>query len=166
LFDTGRQLHGFALDAKLDGKTGVSCLLDQLVDVLDARLRRERRRLVETPEHSDHSAHLCERFPTCLLDHLECLALANELRLEQHPHTRRLHRHHTDSVADDVVQLPGDPGALLGDGEASAVFPLTLGSLGALSRLSRLRQLAAEREPDRPDDADDDAHEHEVADAP
>ena len=26
--------------------------------------------------------------------------------------------HHADRVRDDVVELPGDPGALLGDGEA------------------------------------------------
>ena len=50
------------------------------------------------------------------------------------PHGAGLQHHHADRVGDDVVQLAGDPGPLLGDGEPRGDLALALGLLRALLR--------------------------------
>ena len=125
--DACRKLDRVALDAQVDRQSRLARLRDELVHVLEARLRRERRRLLRPPEHADEAAHLGERLAARLLDHLQRLALALLLGLEQAPHAGRLHRHHADTVADDVVELARDPRALLGDGRARLLLALALG---------------------------------------
>ena len=133
--------------------------------MLEARLRREGRRLLGTAEDADQPSHLGERLAACLLDDLERLALALLLRLEQPAHTSRLHGHHADAVADDVVELARDPRTLLGHRCARLLLACPLESLGTLLRLVGFPQLVPEAEPDRPGDAEDDAGPHEVTDA-
>ena len=129
---------------------GLARLLDELVDVLEARLRDERRRLLGPAQHADEAAHLGERGAAGLLDGLQRLALALLVLAQQPPHRRGLHRHHAHGVADDVVQLARDAGALLGDGRARLDLSLELESLGALAQLLRLPRARAEEEPDEP----------------
>ena len=83
--------------------------------------------------------------------------------LEQPAHRRGLHRHHADAVADDVVQLAGDPGALLGDGEARLLLALELGLLGEPLRHVGLPKPLAEREADDPGDREGDQRPEVVA---
>ena len=67
-------------------------------------------------QHPDHPAHLGEGLPPDGLNGLQRLALDRLLGREPAPHRGRLHRHDADAVADHVVQLAGDPVALLGHG--------------------------------------------------
>ena len=129
---------------------------EELLEVLQARLRRQRRRLFGAAQYADHPPHLGERLATGLLDDLQRLAFLVLVRLEQPAHGRGLHRHHADAVADDVVQLAGDPGALLGDGEACLLLTLQLGLVGKPARHVGLAKPLAEREADDPRDREGD----------
>ena len=61
-----------------------------------------------------------------------------------------LQHHHADRVGDDVVQLAGDPGALLGDGDARRHLALALGLARALLRRLGLHGPLALREAAEP----------------
>src|SRR5919201_7100442 len=163
--DPGRKLLGRAFDAELDRKPRFACLLDELVEVLEARLRGEGGGLFGPAEDADHPAHLRERLAAGLLDDQQGLTLLLLVRPEQPPRRRSLHGHHADAVADDVVQLAGDPRALVRHCQPRPFLPLALGPCRPLPRDVRLAELAAEREPDRPGDGEDEAGEHEVSDA-
>src|SRR5919201_4775307 len=163
--DPGRKLLGRAFDAELDRKPRFACLLDELVEVLEARLRGEGGGLFGPAEDADHPAHLRERLAAGLLDDQQGLTLLLLVRPEQPPRRRSLHGHHADAVADDVVQLAGDPRALVRHCQTSPFLALALGPGRPLPRLVRLVELAAEREPDRPGDGEDEAREDEVAEA-
>ena len=114
--------------------------------MLEARLGSERGCLLGAPEHADEPAHLGQRLAPGLLDDLERLALLLLIGLEPTANRARLDGHHAHAVADDVVELARDPGALLGDGFASFVLPLALELLGTLLRVGSLPELAADRE--------------------
>ena len=161
--DARRQRLGRPLDPELDGQPELARVRDQPVQVLEARLGCERGRLLRAPEHADHAPHLGERLAAGLLDDEQGLALLLLVRLEEPPRRRRLDGHHADAVADDVVELPRDAAALVGDGELRLLDPLSLGPLEAFLRHLRLVALAAEAEPDRPADREEDADEDEVA---
>src|SRR5437763_3147952 len=163
--DSGRQLLRRAFDAQLDRKPSVACMLDELVEVLEARLRGEGRRLFGPAKDADHPPHLRERLAAGLLDDQQGLTLLLLVRPEQPPRRRGLHGHHADAVADDVMQLAGDPRALVRHRQASPFLPLALGAGRPLSGHIRLVELAAEREPDRPGNREDEAREDEVAEA-
>ena len=98
----------------------------ELLEVLEARLRRERRRLLRPAQNADEAAHLGERLPAGLLDHLERLALLLLLGPQQPANGRGLDGHDADAVPDDVVQLTGEPRALLGDRLARPLLALPL----------------------------------------
>jgi hypothetical protein len=140
-------------------------VLDQPLELLEARLRGERGRLLWAPQHADHPPHLGERLPARLLDDEQGLALLLLVGAEQATNRRRLHGHHADAVPDDVVQLARDPRPLVRDGESCPLLPLALGPLGPLLRLVNLPELAADREPDDPGDREDGGIPGEVCDA-
>ena len=59
------------------------------VEILEARLRSERRRFFRPPQHSDHSAHLGQRLTPGSLDDEQRVALAFLVGSEQPAHTGR-----------------------------------------------------------------------------
>ena len=74
-----------------------------------------------------------------------------------------LQHHHADGVGDDVVQLAGDPRALLGDRDPRRRLALPLGLGGAqLRRLGLLGPLA-QGEAGEPGDREQDRDEDELA---
>ena len=110
---------GVALDAAARvGRPASRVCSTSFVDVLEARLRRERRRLLGPPQDADEPAHLGERRAPGLLDGEQRLALALLVVAQQPAHGRGLDGHDAHRVADDVVQLARDARALLGDGGA------------------------------------------------
>ena len=115
--DACRKLHGIAFDPELDRQAGLASLRDEPLDVLEARLRCERRRLLGAAQDADEASHLGQRLASRLFDDHERLPLALLIRPEQAAHAGRLDGHDADAVADDVVQLARDPRALVGDGE-------------------------------------------------
>ena len=134
-----RRQHGRRpLEQQLRVEPRLARLRDELVDVLEARLWDEGRRLLRSPQHADEPAHLGQRGPARLLDGLQRLALALLVLTEESAHGGRLNRHDADGVADDVVQLARDTCALLGNGGARLYLSFQLESLGALAQLFRL----------------------------
>ena len=105
----GRQIHAggklgrLTLHVHLDRQAGLACLLDEPLEVLETRLRRQCRRLFGAPQHAYQPPHLGERLPARLLDHEQRFALTLLLRAKETPHAGGLHGHHADAVADDVV---------------------------------------------------------------
>ena len=77
------------------------------------RLRRERQLLVLAAQHAEQPADLGQRLAAAGLDGLERLRRAGRVALGEPPRARRLHDHRAQRVRDDVVQLAGDPRALL-----------------------------------------------------
>ncbi len=67
-------------------------------------------------------------------------------------------------MADDIVELAGDAGTLVGNCVTRTLFALAFGPRRALPRLVGLCELASEREADNPDDREDEADEDELAD--
>ena len=135
----------------------------QLLDLLEARLRRERGRLLGVTQDADHASHLRKRLAPRLLDHLEGVADLLLVGIDEPAHGGRLHRHDADAVPHDVVQLPRDPGPLVGDGASRPLLPFPLRQRGALLRLAGLAVLAADGEPDDPRDREGDRSPQIVA---
>src|SRR5438105_7647464 len=132
--------------------------------MFEARLWRERRRLFRPPQHPDHPPHLRECLAPGSLDGEQRLALALLLRPKQPPHSRCLHCHHADAVADDVVQFTRNARAFLRNGVSRTLLAFAFRPYGPLPRLVRLRELAPEREADHPDNREDETDEDELAD--
>ena len=73
------------------------------------------------------------------------IAAASAGRVRQAaPGGRRLDHHHADRVGDDVVELPGDPVALLGDPLAGEQVALALGALGPVGERLQVEAPPAE----------------------
>ena len=134
-------------------------MLDQALEGLDPRLRRQRGRLAFGAHHLEQTAHLRQRLATRLLDDRECLPLALLLRLQQAAHGSGLHRHHADRVCDHVVQLARDAGPLLLDRIARLHFALASGLL----ERGRLREPPVERVPGDPGRTEEEPGEEVVA---
>ena len=143
--DAGWELRRLAFDPELDGQPRLPRLRDEPVQVLKARLRRQRRSFLRPAQDADQSAHLGQRLAAGLLDDLERLSLLLLIRVQPSPHRARLDGHHAHAVPDDVVQLARDPGALLGDGSPSLCLLFALESVSPLlcgRRLLELRPMA------------------------
>ena len=74
-----------------------------------------------------------------------------------------LEHHHADGVGDDVVELPGDPCALLGDGDACGGLALALGPGGAFFRRFGLLGTLAQGVARDPSDHEPEGNEDEDA---
>jgi hypothetical protein len=159
--DAGRQCLGLSLDAQLDRQAPLPRVSDELVEVLEARLRCERRRFLGPAQDADHLAHLGKSFAACLLDDHQRCSFLLLVRSQEAACRRRLHGHHADAVPDDVVELACDPRSLLRDREPGALNPLRADS--ALVGLFGFPVLPAEGEPDPPSDREEDAADDEVA---
>src|SRR5437588_1521155 len=157
------ELHGLALDAELDGKPGLARARDELVDVVEARLRRERRRLLGPPENADEAAHLRERLAPGLLHDEQGLALPLLLGKEEAPRSGGLHGHDADAVADHVVELARDPRALLGDRHARVLLACAFEPIGSLRRLGDLLAPRRQEVPGGPHGGEQDERPDEVS---
>ena len=156
--DARRDRALVALDPQLDRHARLAHLLDEVAEVAQARLRRERELVVGAPQHPEQPAHLGHRGAAGGLDRREHLARLRPLVAERPALGARLHDHDREVVRDDVVQLARDPRALLGDREPRRVVALVLELDRA--RGERLGELVAaahdrRRAPDREQDAAD-----------
>src|SRR5207237_513221 len=103
--DAGRKLLRIALDPQVDGEPGLARVLDELVEVGEARLRSKRGRLLGAPQHADHPPHLRERLASRLLADEQRLPFLPLVDPQEAPRPRRLHGHDADAVSDAVVHL-------------------------------------------------------------
>ena len=118
--DAGRQLARLALDPELDRQARLAHLFGERLEAGEARLRRERERLVVRAEHA-RAAAASPRAPGARSTRSRRRRRApRAARLERAPCSARLQHDHADGVRDDVVQLARDAASLLRDRGASA----------------------------------------------
>jgi ABC-type multidrug transport system ATPase subunit len=119
-------------------------------------VRRRLRSAAVIAQNADELVNVLDGLAGDLLDRLERRSRALGIFLAQKPGGAGLHEDDVDRVAGGVVEVAGDPGALLGSGQAAFAFRLALSPQGAL--LERGHALAPQpravaREPRRrPDD--------------
>ena len=130
---------------------------------LERRLRRPRLLLVVVPQHPEQPAHLAERLLARALDRVEGGAGRLGIGGEHLAPAARLDDDDRDRVRDDVVELAGDPRALLRHGGSG---PLVLVAL-ELDRAEGERALPLAPQPDhqpgQPGAAEDQRAEDDVA---
>src|SRR4051812_16508280 len=144
------------LDRQVDLEPGLAGALHEPVELVHARLRRERQRLLGVvPEHADHAAHLLERGPAGLLHAAERVLCLRRVVVDHPARGGRLHDHHAHVVGHHVVQLASDPGALVGYRQLSLLLLLALEPVGLVAQLHR--ELPARRH----DPAHEPGPEHE-----
>ena len=132
-------------------------------DPVEARLGLQLDPLAVLAHRVEQAAHLRERRAARLLDVLERLPVRCERVGEPVPDRSDLEHHHADGVGDDVVQLAGDPCALLGDRDAARGVPLALGLYRAHLRRFGLLGALAQREAGEPADREQRRDEDELA---
>jgi hypothetical protein len=116
-------------------------------------------------QDAQQPAHVVDRLAPGGLDGGQRLAHLRLLALEHPRRALGLHDHDADVVRDDVVQLAGDAGALVGHRLAGAQLALALGALRALAE-ERGEQLAAmQRDACHEGRHEEDVGRHDVAGA-
>ena len=129
--ERARQRPRLALDRQVDRQLALRRLRDQLRQLREVGLRRQRVVLALAAQEAEQPVQLDDGLPAGRLDRAERL-----LRLvgppRHHPPRRaRLDAHHADVVGHDVVQLARDPDALLEHRPARVLLALAL-QLGRL----------------------------------
>ncbi len=95
------------------GQPGGAGAGDELADLGQRRLRRERGRLVGAVEHAEQVAHLAQRLAAGALDPRRGLERAGRVAVEDAARAAGLHDHHAHRVRDEVVHLARDPAPLV-----------------------------------------------------
>ena len=104
-----------ALDGELDGQPARPQAGDQVVEPAEARLRRELERVVVVRSISSSRRISVSACSPARSIASSASRVSGAPGRELAPPAARLQHHHADRVGDHVVQLPGDPGALLLD---------------------------------------------------
>ena len=116
------------------GQAGAAELVEQRVEAVEAGLRREVEVVAVAAHRAEQPPHVGERGAAGLLDAAERLAVLGLRRGQVVADGADLEHDHADRVGDDVVQLAGDPRALLGHRDAGRRLALALGVARALLR--------------------------------
>ena len=151
--DAAREREGLAVDVQPDGQAGAADLVQQRVEAVEARLGHELDLVLLAAHGGQQAAHLGERRPAGPLDAPERVAVLGQRVGKLVPDRAHLEHHHADRVGDDVVELAGDPRALLGHRDARRRLALPLrpdrADLGRLGLLGALAQREARDPGDR-----------------
>ena len=97
---------------------GASDVVHQRVEGVEARLGAELDVVAVAAHRAEQAAHLGERCAAGLLDAPERVPVLGQRVGELVPDGADLEHHHAHGVGDDVVELAGDPRALLGHRDA------------------------------------------------
>src|SRR5204863_3651013 len=98
--------------------------------------------LVAGAQDSEQPAQLDQRLTTARLDRAESAARLLRVVKQARPGLR-LHDHHAHAVRDHVVELAGDPPALLGDRRPRLLLPLALQARRTLTQQGKLAATTA-----------------------
>ena len=109
----GGQVAALAAELEHGRQPGGAGAGDELADLGQRRLRRERGRLVGAVEHAEQVAHLAERLAAGALDPRRGLERAGRVAVEDPARAAGLHDHHAHRVRDEVVHLARDPAPLV-----------------------------------------------------
>ena len=128
--------------------------------------RAERWRGRVGAQHAEQVAHLGHRLPSGRADLGEGLPGLFRRGVEDVPAAVGLRHHDAEIVRDHVMQLPGDPGALVRGGGTGAGVPLTLGADGPFLKRGEVHPAAGHRLAEHPgahrrQDGVQAGHEHE-----
>jgi hypothetical protein len=124
--DPRRDRARLALDPQFHGHAGLANLVDEVPEVAQAGLRRERELVVGAAQHAEQAAHLRHRGAAGRLDRRQDVGRPGPLVAERAALGARLHDHDREVVGDDVVELARDPRSLLGDRQPGLVLALLL----------------------------------------
>ena len=149
---------------QLDGQAGAADLVEQRVEAVEAGLGHELGFVPFAAHGGEETAHLGERCPAGPLDASERIAVLGHRVGELVPDGADLEHHHADGVGDDVVELAGDPRALLCHRDACGRLALALGLGGALFRRFGLLGTLTQGVARDPGDHEPEGNEDEVAD--
>ena len=164
--DARGERHGLAVDPQLDVQAGRARALDQRAHVRKARLRREPQLLVLAAQHAEQPAQLGQRLAAGVLDDRERRLGALRVALRHPPRGARLHGHRAERVRDHVVEVAGDPRALLERGGVGGRVALALGALGALVERAVEARTRAQHLPEQDRGDDDQADRAQVGGEP
>ena len=118
-----------ALDAQVDGETGGAHLVGQVAEPGDAGKRMECGTIAVVAQDTDEAAQLGQGRPTRLLDGRQRLPGVRPVGRQGEPLGPGLQDEQAQVVPDDVVQVAGDPRALVGGRVPGGLraFPFQLG---------------------------------------
>ena len=148
---------------QLDGQARAADLVEQRVEAVEAGLRQELGLVPFAAHGGQETAHLGERGPAGSLDALERIAVLGRRIGEVVPDGADLEHHHADGVGDDVVELAGDPRALLCHRDACCRLTLALGVGRAFFRRFRLLRTFTQGVARDPGDHEPEGNEDEIA---
>jgi len=124
--EAGGDGHRLALDAQADLAARRAFALHERARAREARRRGQREVLVASPQDAEQPAHLEQRVAAGLLDEHDGVLGRREVARRQAARRRRLDDHRAHAVGHDVVQLAGDPDALLDRRALDALLTLDL----------------------------------------
>ena len=133
---TGRQTADGTLYREFDRQAGGANLVDEPLDFAQTGLRSHA--LIVGAQHLEHTAHLRQRGPTRHLHGLQRALCRVRILVGDPPRGRGLDDHDADVVGDDVMQLAGYAGTLLGHGLGRFLLPLMLQLGRPVLELSRI----------------------------
>ena len=124
----------------------------QVADRLDRRSRGRSPGRLLVAQQAEHRAGLRQRLAAGLRDDLERVLGRVDVGADDVPADARLHRDQRHAVRDDVVQLPGDPQALLDDRPVGLLAAAAASCSAARSRSRLLGTPRADRVTQGPGD--------------
>ena len=122
----GGRGRGSPTISQVDDQTGLPDGLDQVAEAGQAGRRLPLGLVVVGPEDADQPAEFGQRRPPGGLDLDECVPGRGPFLPEREPLGAGLQHHQAQGVADDVVQLAGDPRPLAGHRQAGVLRALPL----------------------------------------
>jgi hypothetical protein len=114
------------LDREVDRELALGHLRDQVLELGEAGLRAEVVSLAGTAQEPEEPMELGDRLPTGRLDRAEHADGLLGMAVQYPPCGSGLDSHHAHVMGNDVVQLTGDPHALLEHRPAGLLLPLAL----------------------------------------
>ncbi len=141
-----RQHRGLTVDEQIRAQARCARAGEQILDVREPRLRRERPRVPVGVEDAEQPAHLGERLAARALDRPQRSLGTLRLAIHHRPCGAGLNHHHRDAVRDHVVELTRDPrplavGRLARMQLTPSVKPLRRLSIGTFARSRAARTM-------------------------
>ena len=165
----GRDVHGrrqrplLALDSDLDGQLRLAHRRRQARQLPEPRLGGQWIGVPRLAQEAEQPVQLLHRVAARQLDRGQRLLRLLRVPVDDDAPGAGLDAHHADVVGDDVVQLPGDPHALLKHRAASVLLAFALSIGRALIGRLGLHHALAQGKADEPGDREQGRGEDELA---
>ncbi len=124
--DSGGQRRARTLPRQLHLEATRAHMLQKRVELSESGLRQPRRLVIELAQHAEQAPQLRDRLAGGVLDRAKRLPRPFGIGVQHLLRRRGLHTHQADAVRDHVVELAGDPRALLDHRLTSLLLALPL----------------------------------------